>query len=263
MSNPWLSPVAQLKGFMMVFGNTVGMRMYREVFKPLAGFLPGSKEKGRIPAEEAFKYAMTFTLLLSAIYGTTMLKDVIKYGDEDSPTDELEGYDLLAYLLKSTNILGFGNVVIDALNSEQYGVPFPLSVAGPGPVKAIQLFESIGKMFQGNPKSLANFISKNTPIISELLTLGTVLAGLAATWGVLKATIKSIVGQVDDIKDDVTKIYQQVDNQEAKQAVIQNSINIISKDILSPQILKKQSERDGKIDTRIDNIETQIDRLYQ
>ena len=34
----------------------------------------------------------------------------------------------------------------------------------------------------------------------ELLTLGTVLAGLAATWGVLKATIKSIVGQVDDIK---------------------------------------------------------------
>ena len=97
----------------------------------------------------------------------------------------------------------------------------------------------------------------------ELLTLGTVLAGLAATWGVLKATIKSIVGQVDDIKDDVTKIYQQVDNQEAKQAVIQSSISIISKDILSPQILKKQSERDGKIDTRIDNIEIQIDRLYK
>ena len=45
--------------------------------------------------------------------------------------------------------------------------------------------------------------------------------------------------------------------------MIQNSINIISKDILSPQILKKQSERDGKIDTRIDNIETQIDRLYK
>ena len=58
----------------------------------------------------------------------------------------------------------------------------------------------------------------------ELLTLGTVLAGLAATWGVLKATIKSIVGQVDDIKGDVAKIYQQVDNQEATQAVLQNSI---------------------------------------
>jgi len=167
MSNPWLSPVAQLKGFMMVFGNTVGMRMYREVFKPLAGFVPGSKQQGRVPAEEAFKYAMTFTLLLSAIYGTTVLKDVIKYGDEDSPTDELEGYDLLAYLLKSTNILGFGNVVIDALNSEQYGVPFPLSVAGPGPVKAIQLFEGLSQaLIKDNPKAIANWISKNTPIVS-------------------------------------------------------------------------------------------------
>ena len=167
MSNPWLSPVAQLKGFMMVFGNTVGMRMYREVFKPLAGFIPGSKQQGRVPAEEAFKYAMTFTLLLSAIYGTTVLKDVIKYGDEDSPTDELEGYDLLAYLLKSTNILGFGNVVIDALNSEQYGVPFPLSVAGPGPVKAIQLFEGLSQaLIKDNPKAISNWISKNTPIVS-------------------------------------------------------------------------------------------------
>ena len=73
----------------------------------------------------------------------------------------------------------------------------------------------------------------------ELLTLGTVLAGLAATWGVLKATIKSIVGQLNDIKSDVTKIYQQVDNQEANQAVLQNSIKIISQDILSPQILKE------------------------
>jgi len=166
MSNPWLSPVAQLKGFMMVFGNTVGTRFFREVFKPLAGYLPGSKqEEGRIPLEEAMKYAMTFTLLLSAIYGATVIKDAIKYGDEDSPTDELEGYDLLAYLIKSTNILGFGNVVIDALNSKQYGIPFPFSVAGPVPVKMIQLSESLIKLTEGNPSSIANFISKNTPIV--------------------------------------------------------------------------------------------------
>ena len=30
-----LSPIAQLKGFMMVFGNTVGMRLYKDVFQPL------------------------------------------------------------------------------------------------------------------------------------------------------------------------------------------------------------------------------------
>tara|TARA_R110000824_G_scaffold381696_1_gene574559 strand:- start:28 stop:387 length:360 start_codon:yes stop_codon:yes gene_type:complete len=95
----------------------------------------------------------------------------------------------------------------------------------------------------------------------ELLTLGTVLAGLAATWGVLKATIKSIVSQVDDIKSDVTKIYQQVDNQEASQAVMKNSIKIISEDILSPQILKAESERDGMIEARLKILEERIARL--
>ena len=95
----------------------------------------------------------------------------------------------------------------------------------------------------------------------ELLTLGTVLAGLAATWGVLKATIKSIVGQVDDIKGDVAKIYQQVDNQEATQAVLQNSIKIISQDILSPQILKAQSERDGRNEERIRMLEERMNRM--
>ncbi len=95
----------------------------------------------------------------------------------------------------------------------------------------------------------------------ELLTLGTVLAGLAATWGVLKATIKSIVGQLNDIKSDVTKIYQQVDNQEANQAVLQNSIKIISQDILSPQILKAQSERDGRNEERIRILEERMNRL--
>jgi polyribonucleotide nucleotidyltransferase len=87
------------------------------------------------------------------------------------------------------------------------------------------------------------------------------LAGLAATWGVLKATIKSIVGQVDDIKSDVTKIYQQVDNQEATQAVLQNSIKIISQDILSPQILKTQSERDGRNEERIRMLEERMNRM--
>ena len=40
--------VAQLKGFMMTFGNTVGMRAWREIAKPLA--------KGRIPLDEAMRY---------------------------------------------------------------------------------------------------------------------------------------------------------------------------------------------------------------
>jgi hypothetical protein len=159
MSNPWLSPFAQLKGFMMVFGNTVGLRLFKEVFRPLG--------KGRIPAGDAMKYAITFTLLLSAIYGTQVLKDVIKYGDEDSPTDELEGWALMKHLLKMSNILGFGNVLIDTMESEKYGVPWMVQPLGPGVSKVYSLGDAVNTFITDDrPAKLANWISKNLPIIS-------------------------------------------------------------------------------------------------
>ena len=34
----------------------------------------------------------------------------------------------------------------------------------------------------------------------ELVTLGTVLAGLAATWGVLKTTLRGMVADLDESK---------------------------------------------------------------
>ena len=97
----------------------------------------------------------------------------------------------------------------------------------------------------------------------ELLTLGTVLTGLAATYGVIKTTIKSLSGQIEEIKELDLDVQKRVDNMEAHQAVIQNRLDIMCNEILAPQILKKQSERDGSIDTRLNNIEIQIDRLYK
>tara|TARA_R110000744_G_scaffold367968_1_gene477659 strand:+ start:1137 stop:4589 length:3453 start_codon:yes stop_codon:yes gene_type:complete len=160
MSNPHLSPFAQLKGFMMVFGNTVGLKFFKEVFRPLA--------KGRIPVGDAMKYAITFTLLMSAIYGTQILKDVIKYGDdEESPTDDLEGFALMAHLIQMSNILGFGNVLIDALESEKYGVDWYVAPAGPMPNKVIKLVTALRNFaVNDRPAALANWISKNTPIVN-------------------------------------------------------------------------------------------------
>ena len=96
----------------------------------------------------------------------------------------------------------------------------------------------------------------------ELVTLGTVLAGLAATWGVLKATIRSIVQQLDEAKIDLAKLYTRLDKVEARQAVALSAIDTMSKDILSPQILKQQSERDGSMMTRLDELEKSVNRLY-
>ena len=69
------------------------------------------------------------------------------------------------------------------------------------------------------------------------------------------------MSQVSDIKGDITKIYQQVDNQEATQAVIKNSIKVISEEILSPQILKSQSERDGRTEERLKILEERMNRM--
>jgi len=157
MSNPWLSPVAQLKGFMMVFGSTVGPKFYHEVFRPLS--------KGRIPAADAAKWAMTFTLLMSAMYGTAMLQDAIKYGDEDSPIDDMEESELLWYLLKRSNIMGWGNLIPEALKYQDPEVPFPFTAAGPVPVKLFKLASAILDLPSGSPTKIANWISKNTPIV--------------------------------------------------------------------------------------------------
>ena len=157
MSNPWLSPFAQLKGFMMVFGNTIAPKLWHEVGRPLW--------KGRMPVGEAAKWTMTLSLLMAAMYGTQMLQDAIKYGDEDSPRDDMEGDELLFHLLKRSNIMGYGNLIPDAIKSQEWGIPFPLGMAGPVPVKLMQFFEALGGLPEGNPTRIANWISKNTPIV--------------------------------------------------------------------------------------------------
>ena len=97
----------------------------------------------------------------------------------------------------------------------------------------------------------------------ELLTFGIVLAGVATTWGVLKATIRSIINQLDSMKQNVTEIFTRIDKVEARQAVALSSIDGLAKDILSPQILKERSERDGAIEMRLAAIEKDLDRFYR
>ena len=157
MSNPYLSPVAQLKGFMMVFGNTVGMRMYKDVFQPLF--------RGRLPAGEIVKYAMTFTLLSSAIMGTQVIKNTIRYGDEESPWDRYTGFEKLWAAILQSNIFGFGNVFVDALRAQRYGLD-PISVLlGPLASKSSSLVKALGS---GSPQRIATALANFTPGIASL-----------------------------------------------------------------------------------------------
>ena len=88
----------------------------------------------------------------------------------------------------------------------------------------------------------------------ELMTFGIVLTGIATTWGVLKATIKSLTSTLKDTKTSLSEAHTRLDRLEAKQAVGLAAIDVMAKDILSPQILKERSERDGSITERLERM---------
>ena len=157
MSNPILSPIAQLKGFMMVFGNTVGMRLYKDVFQPLY--------KGRLEAGEIAKYAMMFTILVAGILGTQTIKNGIRYGDEESPWDDLDGYEKIFSAILQSNIFGYGNSIIEALRADRYGSSPLITLLGPAASKSSKFVQALGT---GDPKKIAKGLTRITPIASSI-----------------------------------------------------------------------------------------------
>ena len=97
----------------------------------------------------------------------------------------------------------------------------------------------------------------------ELLTFGIVLTGIATTWGVIKTTIKSLTNTLDDTKTSLSEAHTRLDRLEAKQAVGLAAIDVMAKDILSPQILKERSERDGATEARLATLENELERFYR
>jgi len=157
MSNPYFAPVAQLKGFGMVFGNTVGMKLYKDIFLPM--------QKGRVPAADIAKNAMIFTLLLTAIMGTQGLKDAIKYGDEKSPFDKLTGWEKIWYALKQSQIFGYGGIVFESLNADKYGSSTIEYLLGPW----ISIPSRVVKdMASGQPKRIAKTLANLLPELPYL-----------------------------------------------------------------------------------------------
>jgi hypothetical protein len=163
MSDPRLSFAALLKGFMITFGNTVGMRMYKEVMQPWANAIAKRdvKELGKIDPIDVMKWTMTFTLLTGAILGTMTLKNGIRYGEEESPYDDLDIYEKILQAILQSNILGFGNVIVDFLRAEKYGQSPLVGLAGPAASKIEGLSTAL---ISGSPKRVATAVGNLTPI---------------------------------------------------------------------------------------------------
>ena len=144
MSDPHLALVAQLKGFMFAFGSKVGMRLYREVFKPLS--------QGRIPIGESVKYAAALTMIIAVSLAIKELKDELRYGDEPSPFKKKTGWEHYRDALLTSNIFGPATPMYEMLRANQYGSsPFGIAL-GPSFQWAESIVRALGDAVRGNPR---------------------------------------------------------------------------------------------------------------
>jgi len=165
MSRPSLALVAQLKGFMMTFGNTVGGRAWREVLKPLAIGGPAGR---RIPMDEAARYGVALLLIVAASMGIREIKDEIRYGDKPSAWKDSKGWKKWEDALIDSNIFGPGTVVYDALNASKYGSSALVTMAGPGASYIERLMDALGQAINNKPRALARAIAGGIPFLGAV-----------------------------------------------------------------------------------------------
>ena len=92
--------------------------------------------------------------------GTQVIKNTIRYGDDESPWDRLSEWEKLWAAIKQSNIFGFGNVFMDALNSEKYGQDPITALLGPAVSKTSSLLKALGS---GSPQRIATVSYTHSP----------------------------------------------------------------------------------------------------
>ena len=91
----------------------------------------------------------------------------------------------------------------------------------------------------------------------ELLTFGTVLVGLASGWAMIKSQLAQAQRTITKMSKALQSIELRMDTVEAGEAVQRNQLKTITM-ILSPDSLKKSSERDGAIEERLKSLEREV-----
>jgi len=182
MSSPKLAMVAQLKGFMFVFGNTIMPKIWRDIFKPMV-------QMKRLPVTEAVKYSIAFGLIMAGTMGIQEIKDEVR-NDGDGPWNDLSTFQKIVDALFRSNILGAGTVLYESAKSYKYGVK-PLEViAGPGLSWLSNAISVMGQAATGSLSQMARFFANSVPIFSAVLS------------GDAKDTFKDIIEKgLKNIKD--------------------------------------------------------------
>jgi hypothetical protein len=158
MSAPKLAMVAQLKGFMFVFGNTILPKIWRDIFKPMV-------QMKRLPVTEAVKYSIAFGLIMWGTMGIQEIKDEIR-NDGDGPWSKLSTFQKIVDAFFRSNILGAGTVLFESARSYKYGVKPLETLAGPGLSWLSNAISVMAQATQGNLSKMARFFTNSVPIFS-------------------------------------------------------------------------------------------------
>lgn len=170
MSSPVWAFAAQLKSFMFVFGNTIGMK-----------FIRGVMGKNVRPTERAatlFRMALAMTLIIGVSQFTDLIKEMFKSMNSDDPVrtfDDLArkkkkyGQDSLFESIARTNIFGPTTSIKLALDGYKYGSsPLVSLLLGPFGSSVDKILIGAGEaMGTGKSKRLARAIADNTPILNQ------------------------------------------------------------------------------------------------
>ena len=162
MSSPKLAMVAQLKGFMFVFGNTIMPKIWRDIFKPMV-------QMKRLPVTEAVKYSIAFGLIMAGTMGIQEIKDEIR-NDGDGPWNDLTTFEKITDALFRSNILGAGTVLFESARSYKYGVKPLETIAGPGLSWLSNAISVMYQATQGNLRQISRFFANSIPIFSAVFS---------------------------------------------------------------------------------------------
>ena len=170
MSSPVWAFAAQLKSFMFVFGNTIGMK-----------FIRGVMGKNVRPTERTatlFRMALAMILIMGVSQFTDLIKEMFKSMDSDDPVrtfDDLTrkkkkyGQDSLFESIARTNIFGPTTSIKLALDGYKYGSsPLVSLLLGPFGSSVDKILIGAGEaMGTGKSKRLARAIADSTPILNQ------------------------------------------------------------------------------------------------
>lgn len=105
------------------------------------------------------------------VVSTQGLKDDIRYADNESPFDRLDGRDKVLEAILNTNIMGGFTLLYDSLKSREYGSNFWASLLGPAASNISNVLEGgYDYAIKGNSRNISREIANLIPLLRNIPT---------------------------------------------------------------------------------------------